>query len=212
MKKLLFLGDSITDSHRLWLPDDPDGLGDGFVKMISDSLQNQNETLQIINRGHDGLTLPHLIRNLERDCFCLKPDVITVLIGINDVGVSMQTGVSLEAQQFEQQFFHLTEMLCKHTDADLLFMAPFIFPHPREYMNWIPETLVAETVIQKAAARYQTPFCPLHDSLNKMAGEYGYDTLTIDGIHPTRFGAECIRDKWLSLYRGSFSDGLSSHF
>lgn len=200
MKKLLFLGDSITDSHRLWLPSEYEGLGDGFVKMIADKLKPQNDDIEIINRGHDGLTLPHLIQNLERDCFCLNPDVITILIGINDVGVSMQTAVSLREQQFKTCFLEMIESIRQHTDVTLLLMSPFIFPHPLEYQNWIPETLYAEDVIRKAATSYDIPFCSLHDTLNKAAEAYGYDAITTDGIHLTEMGSQYICDSWMKLY------------
>ena len=200
MKKILFLGDSITDSHRLWLPLEYGGLGDGFVKMAADTLSKRHEQVQIINKGHDGLTLSGLIGSLQRDCYELTPDVISILIGINDIGISMNTGISLKSQHFPEHFEYLIQNLLANTSAELMCLGPFIFPHPEEYLNWIPETLRAEHWIAKITAKYQIPFCPLHEFLNKKAEQTDYDTLTIDGIHPTEKANKYICEKWLSLY------------
>lgn len=200
MKKLLFLGDSVTDSHRLWLPAKYEGLGNGFVKMAADALKRQGESVQIINKGHDGLTLARLIDRLPTDCLALQPDVVTILIGINDVGVSKSTGISLESRQFPKRFQSLVQDLLADTRARILCLGPFIFPYPEEYLNWIPETLRAEHWIAETCAKYHIPFLPLHDYLNKKAGQMGYGALTIDGIHPTSAGHKIICEKWLSLY------------
>lgn len=200
MKKILFLGDSITDSHRLWLPPEYEGLGDGFVKLVSDALKNCEEPVQIINKGHDGLTLPGLISRLPQDCYGLQPDIVSILIGINDVGVSRNTGISLKARQFPEQFEYLIQGILENTGARILCLGPFLFPHPEEYLNWIPETLRAEHWILEISANYQLPFCPLQETLNQEAKRQGYDALTTDGIHPTAAGNQIICSQWLSLY------------
>lgn len=91
MKTFLFLGDSITDSHRLWQPENG-GLGDGYVKMLSGIAAEKHFPAAFINKGHDGFTLPSLLRKLPIDCYPSSPDFITILIGINDIAVSRNCG------------------------------------------------------------------------------------------------------------------------
>ena len=60
MKNFVFLGDSITDAGRLWLPE-YNGLGNGYVKILSEKLSDK---FSVINKGHGSFTLPFLLRNL----------------------------------------------------------------------------------------------------------------------------------------------------
>ena len=58
----LFLGDSITDSNHLWLPE-THGLGDGYVAMLADRL---GPDARITNKGIDGFTVAALLERLQR--------------------------------------------------------------------------------------------------------------------------------------------------
>ena len=98
MKTLLFIGDSITDSRRLFL-DTPHSLGDGYVSMIQSRLLDSR--YRIINRGHDGFTSTDILRCLERDCLSKKPDIITLLVGVNDIAAQLYGGIDRIPGEFE---------------------------------------------------------------------------------------------------------------
>ena len=196
MKTFLFLGDSITDSHRLWLPRN-NGLGDGFVKILSDTAAEEHFSAVFINKGHDGFTLPSLIRNLPTDCFPCQPDFITVLIGINDIAVAKNCQSSFSKENFSKQYEMILEQILSHTHAKILCMGPFLFPCPQEYALWIGEIRLAEQAISSAAARYGLPFLPLHDFLNDAAEHRGYDAITTDGIHLTVEGHRLLAGRWM---------------
>lgn len=101
MKKIIFLGDSITDASHCFL-ENP--LGNGYVNMVAEKLNDSDggrKKYDIMNRGHDGFTIHGVKRILEKECILKRPDVVSILIGCNDVGVMMNTGKSLEEQQFE---------------------------------------------------------------------------------------------------------------
>lgn len=196
MKTLLFLGDSITDSHRLWQPENG-GLGDGYVKMLSGIAAKKHLPVTFINKGHDGFTLPSLIRNLPTDCYPFMPDLITILIGINDIAVSRNCGLPFPAETFAARYDQLLSEILSHTNAGLLCMAPFIFPHPQEYQLWIPDVLRAETVMAEAAEKYRIPFLPLHDFLNGCASKEGYEKITPDGVHLTSRGHQLLAERWM---------------
>ncbi len=196
MKTLLFLGDSITDSHRLWQPENR-GLGDGYVKMLSGIAAEKHLSVTFINKGHDGFTLPSLIRNLPTDCYPFMPDLITILIGINDIAVSRNCGVPFSAQEFATRYDKLLSEILAHTNARLLCMAPFIFPHPQEYRLWIPDVLRAEAAVAEAAEKYGIPFLPLQDFLNGYALAEGYEKITTDGVHLTARGHRLLAGRWV---------------
>lgn len=183
----VFIGDSITCANRLWLPENG-GLGDGYVSMIAQSLKMVLPDALILNKGYDGFTVPALMRRLSEDCIFKNPDYVTVLAGINDIGIAMNTGVSLKEQNFAGSYDRLLSRLCCGTHAAILCAAPFIFPHPQEYANWIPLIRETENIIAALCARYHISFVPLHDTLNKIAVQNGYDFITPDGIHLTEAG------------------------
>lgn len=196
MKTLLFLGDSITDSHRLWQPENG-GLGDGYVKMLSGIVAEKHLPVTFINKGHDGFTLPSLLRNLPTDCYPFMPDFITILIGINDIAVSRNCGVPFSAETFAARYDKLLSEILAHTNARLLCMAPFIFPHPQEYQLWFPDVHRVERVIAETAEKYRVPFLPLHDFLNGCALEEGYGNITLDGVHLTARGHRLLAERWV---------------
>lgn len=198
MKKIIFLGDSITDAGHNWNVDEY-GLGNGYVQVIARELEKNGEKAEILNRGHDGFTISGILRFLEKDCISHSPDVVSVLVGCNNVGIMMNTGRSLEEQRFTEDYQKLLQKLSIKTKASTICMAPFIFPYPQEYKNWIPGILKVEEIIQKAAAEYGCTFIPLHEELQKAAREYGYYSITTDGIHLTRTGAGIIAEKWLKV-------------
>lgn len=201
MKRLLFLGDSITDCGRLWHPEH-NGLGDGYVKIIADFLHMEAPSLEIINKGHDGFTLPAILRNLSVDCLSLTPDLVTILVGVNDVSIAMNTGKSLSQQHFRENYSVLLDRLLSQSSAKIVCMGPFLFPYPQEYNLWIPTVLKVEEMTASLAGEYGLPFLPLHKPLNRLAKELGCPAVTTDGIHLTSEGHKLIAKIWLAHYYG----------
>ena len=203
--KYLFLGDSITDAcHNLYR--DPGRLGNGFVRIISDRLEDKEmKDVEIINEGHDGFTVRGLLLLLDMDCISKKPDVVTILIGINDVAVEMNTGKTLKEQNFEENYELLLKRVRSETEARIICMGPFIFPKPEEYLLWNPHVSEAEAIERKLAEKYGAEFIPLHDVVNRAALEEGVDEITVDGTHLTARGAGILADEWLARCMPGFS-------
>lgn len=204
----IFLGDSITCAGRLWLTDEKK-LGNGYVSMLADRIHSIAPDMRFINKGYDGFTVPFLLKRLSRDCILTSPDYITILIGINDVGIAMNTGVSLEQQHFRDNYRSLLEELRQWTHARILCAGPFIFPHPQEYQNWIPVVRQAGSMIQELTEEYDLPFLPLHDTLNRIAEQEGYDAVTTDGIHLTDRGHQILADLFYPFFSNT-GTGASS--
>ncbi len=200
MKNFVFLGDSITDAGRLWLPE-YNGLGNGYVNLLAEKLSHE---FTVINKGHDTFTLPFLLRNLECDCLSFSPAAVSVLIGINDVGVARNTGKSLRAQEFASNYDTLIRRLLDASISSVFLLGPFVFSRPQEYLNWRPEVREVENTIEALAHQYQLPFLPLQDRMQEAEKEYGTDALTPDGIHLTAFGHELLTKWWLEAFAGLY--------
>ena len=200
MKNFVFLGDSITDAERLWLPE-YNGLGNGYVKILAEKLSGEFTS---INKGHDTFTLPFLLRNLKTDCLSFSPAAVSILIGINDIGVAKNTGKSLRAQEFASNYDTLIRRLLEASISSVFLLSPFIFSRPQEYLNWLPEVREVENTIENLARQYQLPFLPLQERMQESEKQYGTEMLTPDGIHLTPFGHELLEKWWLEAFAGLY--------
>lgn len=196
MKTLLFLGDSITDCNHYF---DPENLGYGYVRMISEQINTPDINYQVLNKGNDGFTVPSVRRLWKRSCLNLKPDFITILIGINDLAVIKNTGITLSVglAEFREQYQALIDDIRMMTDCSILLMEPFIFPWPAEYTAWEEDLHTLSNLIQKHAVKNTLSFLPLWDELRTTAKSEGYSEITTDGIHLTPNGHKLIANKWL---------------
>lgn len=196
MKNLLFLGDSITDCNHYF---DPENLGQGYVRMIYGKINTPDKIYQVLNKGNDGFTVPAVRRLWKRSCLNLQPDFITILIGINDLAVMRNTGItaSVGLADFREQYQTLIDDIRMMTDCPILLMEPFIFPYPAEYSTWEPELHAMSEIIQDIASKNQVTFLPLWENLLLEAKKYGYSEITIDGIHLTKYGHQLIAEKWI---------------
>ena len=200
MKNFVFLGDSITDAERLWLPE-YNGLGNGYVQLLAEKLSHE---FTVINKGHDSFTLPFLLRNLKTDCLSFSPAAVSILIGINDIGVAKNTGKSLRAQEFASNYDTLIRRLLEASISSVFLLSPFVFSRPQEYLNWLPEVREVENTIENLARQYQLPFLPLQERMQESEKQYGTEMLTPDGIHLTPFGHELLAKWWLEAFAGLY--------
>lgn len=200
MTRLLCIGDSITDSHRLF---EYPPLGNGYVHMLSLQLAGQPDPFEIINCGVDGFTVQRLLEQAPTRYLPLKPDVVTILIGINDIGLMMNTNRTSEQQKKMMHDFSIHyEALIREflpCGCRLILMEPFLFPWPMEYRTWFPLLHAMSEIISSCARSHQLPFVPLQEDLNQEARRYGLEFITTDGIHLTPEGHRILAQKLLPL-------------
>ena len=203
MPRLLCLGDSITDCGRLF---STDPLGNGYVKILSGLLCNTGNDFSIENRGIDGFTLERLLQNTDSRLKASDPDIVTILIGINDIGIMMNTRRSAAQQQnlmetFASRYEQLARKL-SGTDSrkrNLLFLEPFVFPWPRCYASWAPLLSQMSVHIKKISQDHGAVFLPLQNDLDQEAARSGPASITSDGIHLTPQGHQILADKLYKL-------------
>lgn len=198
MTRLLCLGDSITDCGRLFISPP---FGNGYVQKAQEKLQAEGGSWTVRNCGVDGFTVARLLENAERSYLPFRADIITILIGINDIGLMMNTGRTSQQQAFMMnRFLRDYEALLlklRRPDCRFILMEPFIFPCPAEYRSWFPHVRTMSLGIGRLADKYNIPYILLHELLNRTAQMQGMDSITTDGIHLTARGHEILANELL---------------
>lgn len=198
---ILFIGDSITDVGRSRNFDGD--LGDGFPFLIAAELYHRypNANLSILNRGVSGDTLAQLKNRWEEDCLNLDPDLVTILIGINDVWQSFEKRMSPSQEEldlFEKNYRYLLKSLAQRTDARVILMEPFALPYPKDRQVWRKHLDPRIQIVRRLAKDYHATLIPLDGYLNAKGIENDYKTYTgDDGVHPTLTGHAAIAKTWL---------------
>ena len=195
--KLLFQGDSITDADRLFYPE-YQGYGYGYVGMIAKELEGKGHT--IINKGCNGHRAEELIKRWERDCIAWNPDIVTLLIGVNEIWTGMDGGMKTTTEQYAKNVEYLIEETLKKTDAAMILMEPFVFPYPAERILWRSQLDEEIQVIRELARKYRTGLVCLDGLFAKASIDYSYDELTPDGVHLTKLGHYMLKEAWMEEF------------
>lgn len=199
--RILFIGDSITDSGRNRY--DAEDLGNGYPLLIASHLQAEfpDKQLKFLNRGIGGDKLFDLKNRWEEDCLDLNPDVVSLLIGINDTWTNFSDRIQIteeELDQFEADYRFLLKSLFQRTDARVVLMEPFVLPYPKDRMEWREDLDSRIQIIRKMAREYQTDFIPLDGILNAEGIKHGFKHYTgEDGVHATIAGHGIIAKSWI---------------
>src|SRR5690349_13660057 len=112
---VLFQGDSITDSRRQRKREDADapnrqpGLGGGYAWLAAAELlvSRPNDGLKIFNRGVSGNKVFQLADRWQADCLDLKPDVLSILVGVNDLWHTFVNGYTGTVEKYEGDYVAL---------------------------------------------------------------------------------------------------------
>lgn len=201
---LLFIGDSITDVGRN--REDYGSLGHGFPLMIAAYLQAMypEKRLTFLNRGIGGDRLIDLKNRWEDDCLDLNPDIVTILIGINDTWRNPHPEKKVseeELNEFEADYRYLLKSLLQRTDAKVILMEPFVLPYPKDRIVWREDLDQRIQIVRKMAREYQTELIPLDGLLNAAGIKNGFSYYTgEDGVHPTDAGHGTIAKYWLESF------------
>lgn len=194
--RILCLGDSLTDCDRLF---SDSVLGNGYVFMLQNSSEASAYNWNFVNRGIDGFTISKLLSNVRSQYLPLKPDLVTILIGINDIGIMQNTNrTEAQKQQLLTQFFYNYESLIRQlrqTVNQIILLEPFIFPVPEEFLTWIPYVNEMSEGIRSLARRYQLPFLPLQKYFLQVSEKAGLVSITTDGIHLSHYGQSLLAEQ-----------------
>lgn len=209
--RLLFIGDSITDMK--WGRNEKDRnhyLGHSYVYLIASRLgvDIPDSELEFFNRGISGHRLGDLKARWEKDAIDMKPDLLSILVGINDVGKSNGKGIDLEKWESDYRFI-LENSRKANPDLRVVLLNPFVlecgrFTDQKELWNyWRRETDKLCKITEQLAVDFGAVHIETEKIFDAAASAVSPDHWIWDGVHPLPQGHELIARNWIQKVASS---------
>lgn len=189
--KLLFQGDSITDAGRV--RDDFHNLGNGYPKYAAEYIREKYPDIdfEFIDLGISGNQTKDLVERLQRDFIDIQPDIVSILIGINDVWHHAADKNWIPNEIFEERYKIILKSIKEKTNAKIMMMEPFLIPV--EDKLFFREDLAPKIeIIRKLAREYADAYLPTDGLLQSAFIGDEPTSYAADGVHPTAKGADYI--------------------
>ncbi|MBT3274822.1 MAG: SGNH/GDSL hydrolase family protein [Spirochaetales bacterium] len=208
---LLFIGDSITDTGRVHPVGERDGLGDGYVS-ITDGLLGAHypeRKIRVLNTGISGNRITDLKERWSRDVLALKPDWLSIMIGINDVWRQFDNplmSAQVEIEMFESVYIELIEQTLPSLKGLILLTPYFIEPNREDDMRVQMDAY--GMVVRGLAAKYGALFGDTQAAFDRYLEYNPTQTLCGDRVHPNRKGHSIITSSFLNAVGFEWSNDL----
>lgn len=194
--RILFQGDSITDGNRGRNVDPNHILGHGYVFIIAarHGAAFPERKLDFINRGISGNTVRELEKRWSSDTLELKPDLLSILIGVNDQGRVSQ-------EDYERIYDKLI-IDAKGANPNLKVVLGEPFWNPSAPRN--EDQRQRQEIVRKLAEKHGAAFVPFQRVIDEAAKRAPADYWVWDSVHPTYRGHQLMADEWERVVRDFF--------
>jgi acyl-CoA thioesterase I len=196
-ERILFTGDSITDCGRS--REDSTNLGSGYVTIAATRLQKSmpEAELKIFNRGISGNQVSDLLGRFDSDLLDLKPTVISILIGINEVWRRYDSNSPTTVETYEKNYRTLLGRIREKLDARIVLLEPFLLHVPADRHTWREDLNPKIDAVRRLAVEFQTELLPLDGIFAQAATQAPAAYWAPDGVHPSEEGHALIAQTWL---------------
>jgi acyl-CoA thioesterase-1 len=194
---VLFQGDSITDCGRSRRDDRQ--LGAGYVAIV-DAWFNMlfpQHGVRFLNRGISGNRVQDMHHRWKRDALDLKPDWVSILIGINDTWRRYDSHDPVSTDEFEGHYRSILEETRCQTGVRIIILEPFLLPYPPDRERWREDLDPKIAAVRRLAQEFAEIFIPLDQLFAGTAQSTLPKHWLEDGVHPTPAGHAFIARAWL---------------
>jgi lysophospholipase L1-like esterase len=197
---ILFQGDSITDAGRNKKePQANNGLGRGYPAHVAGGLLGKHTCLglQIHNRGISGNKVPDLEARWQQDAIDIKPDLLSILIGVNDIWHKLNGRYNGTVEDYETGFRALLQRTQKALpQTRIVICEPFVLRCGAVKDNWFPEFDQRRAVAKKLADELKLTFVPFQSMFDNATKSAPPEFWARDGVHPTTEGHALMAQTW----------------
>ena len=208
--RILFQGDSITDAGRnrgAYYANNAAGMGQGYVRHIATELlgNNPGKDLQIYNRGISGHKVFQLRDRWEDDCMSLKPDVLSILIGVNDFWHTLNKYKGT-AKVYEDDFMALMERTTKQMpNVKLIVAEPFVMHKGTaiDTPKWKGAFEDYQAACKRVSDKFNATFIPYQKIFDEALKHAPTSYWVPDGVHPAMGGNYLMAKAWLKAFEAT---------
>lgn len=202
---ILFHGDSITDAGRdrkkEGTANDRDMLGRGYTLYTASEILalHADKNPRIYNRGISGHKVYQLQEGWEKDCIALKPDVLSILIGVNDFWHTKTHGYAGTVETYANDLRKLlSETKAAFPDISLVICEPFTIKGGRALDDsWYPAFDAYRESARTLAKAFKATFVPFQAVFDHALKKAPASYWGADGVHPSIAGAVLMKNAWL---------------
>jgi lysophospholipase L1-like esterase len=201
---VLFQGDSITDASRNRRSEgnanDTRAMGTGYALLIGAQLLAQNYTadLKVYNRGISGNKVYQLAERWDKDCIALKPNVLSILIGVNDIWHKLNGQYDGTLDVYQKDYHALIERTLNEVPSvKLVICEPFVLRCGAVNDKWFPDFDGYRAAAKQVATDFGAVFVPFQSMFDEAVKTTAPDYWAADGVHPTMAGAALMAQTWL---------------
>ena len=203
---LLFQGDSITDCGRRRDASEPNkGLGDGYAMMVAGQLleKQAEDDLHFLNRAISGNRIVDLYARWKIDCLNLKPDALSILVGVNDTWHEMNRQNGVEPERYGRIYRELLDWTRSELPrVRLILCEPFVLVTGAVSEDWVGEMDERRAIVRQLAADFNAVFVPFQAAFDQAVKRAPASYWLGDGVHPTYAGHTLMTRTWLQAVQG----------
>jgi len=200
--RVLFQGDSITDGERNRNDCPHLLLGQGYQFIIAArfSALYPEKRVTFINRAVSGNNVNMMAARWQTDTLNLKPDLLSILIGINDSGIGGGDERKVPLEQYEQVYDKLlADARAANPNIRLVLGEPFYLPKEgrKEGDARDQDIRQRQAIIAKLATKYQAALVKYQKVFDDACKRAPAPFWAADGVHPTYSGHQLMADEWV---------------
>ncbi|MCA8971363.1 MAG: SGNH/GDSL hydrolase family protein [Planctomycetes bacterium] len=203
---VLFQGDSITDAHRVreseGEPNRHPALGNGYALLASAALLTRSSapTVKCYNRGISGNKVFQLADRWDRDCIDIEPDVLSILIGVNDIWHKRNGDYDGTLEIYERDYDALLERTRRALPGvRIVVCEPFLLRCGVVDGTWFPEFDTYREAAQRVASKHDAAWVAFQTVFDRACEIAPPEHWAKDGVHPTPAGAALMAQAWLDV-------------
>lgn len=203
--RIVFQGDSITDSFRDNY-ESGTAMGSGYPRLIQADLCLIRSDIEVLNCGISGDRVTNLLARWKKDCVNLQPDVLSILIGVNDVWHELNHREGVDAELFEETY----RVLLRYTRrmlprAKLILLGAYLLhgtaTDSEHWERFYAEVEHRNAITRQLASEFGTDFLNLQKIFDEACKKRPAEHWTQDGVHPTAAGHRLIANAWKDKMR-----------
>lgn len=204
MDRIVFAGDSVTDmgSERPVGEGLFDNLGHGYVRILENMLATwyPEVKLRITNSGVSGNTSRTLLERFDRDVVQLKPQWVSVCIGINDVWRQFDSPAIPDEQVLPEEYRQNVERMIlsvKENVKGVFLMTPYYMELNKA--DWMRARMDEYgQICKELAEKHGCILVDIQAAFDRFFAHRHSAYIAWDRVHPNQIGATIIAREFLS--------------